>query len=53
MKNDYPNHEEIAKKIEEVKKELTITHWFSHRTRLWKKLWNLQIKLESMQNTIS
>ena len=40
---------EIEKQIEAVKKELAKTHWTPARLRLWKKLGNLQIKLESQK----
>jgi hypothetical protein len=39
----------IKKEIERIEKEIKATHWRPARTRLHKRLWNLQIKLANLE----
>jgi hypothetical protein len=38
----------IQVEIEKLENEIKTTHWFPARTRLRKKIWNLQIKLSKL-----
>jgi hypothetical protein len=43
----------LKAEIERIEKEIKITHWGLARTRLRKRLWNMEIKLANLERGAS